>query len=1088
MAQLTSIITSQLAWGSVGLVFSGLFGIAVRMEWNAQLAPRTSNRPKSVLKNVLDHKTPFVNIYPLAFLLWAWKLSYPNGLMGISGTGSRNNGWAGPTLKWNLDGVILLKYHKMLLKISVLATVLCLFVLLPAYITATCDPTMLGLQTCARLSNLTDFENLTIAHIPDKVWQDSLSRPATNNSNNNPMEGVLWVPGVSLRTLLVVVCCCILYTYTLYLLWYEWMDNLALRRVFFLEADHYPRRIKELDEITAIQGIIPVDPVTSERPPYIPDPELRDTPPAVSLYSVLYQLPESLLTYDTDGATQLERQIVATTNFFDQCVPPQAGYTSSVAAVTIVPDAAKVAKAWMKWYKVETKLRRLRYLRSLLQKKLQKEMDGSTDVYDAIAGVVHHSKHGIETTATTVAAAVSQAARTATQTAKNATHNIAQSLNKVRTPNKGKLATMPEENEQDRDDVMNEMIGEEHAPLVMTGQGPEKDTLDTTQPATDVVQEDGGEEVTVEFVSGKALEVETSPRRSGAESASDKSDTGSATQQHDESGGNPFVSLWSRWVGNGDDVTSQHTAANGVDIEMQPIMDKKASTEEIDEDSSSTFSAKPSPSSRRIRSEILASDEVEVTPEIEQAMDFFYDDFDVKRYAKKLGFDEETELVDIVDGLGIEELSVFAREYAQSSANPCVYGMSPHLLNFKSIEELQEMEHELWEDLRDCNAELIAARKQAVEHADDEEGFVTSGAEAKNSDDEFEYEANGDEIGRISIPSPTLKAFCGEQTGGLRNRHAFSASDDQWGEFVGICCQADIVPFCVSLITVSGLEMAKEQAAGMRYVPESEWNGDGQKRPWLRRHMPCCREPLKALPKYYGIMEGTGKAFVTALDHPTYAVVTFTSRQAAIAARQSLADGGATNTWKQVDDIPIPPLADAPPRNLLFFRGCCRPVTLTINYKEKKLRRWSVIVVLFFFCCLYTIPLTFIQHLLDPETLTKWFPDAEGLKDPTSQTYRALSRLAGPFSGLMYTLFFSFLPQVFKWLAFFDGTSSSMEKAERYALLLYWYFMLVTAFTGTALANMFFAWINADLSTEETIRQVRLFKPSCCNAFFWVIS
>jgi hypothetical protein len=48
--------------------------------------------------------------------------------------------------------------------------------------------------------------------------------------------------------------------------------------------------------------------------------------------------------------------------------------------------------------------------------------------------------------------------------------------------------------------------------------------------------------------------------------------------------------------------------------------------------------------------------------------------------------------------------------------------------------------------------------------------------------------------------------------------------------------------------------------------------------------------------------------------------------------------------------------------------------------------------------------------------------------------------------------------------------------------------MLVTAFTGTALANMFFAWINADLSTEETIRQVRLFKPSCCNAFFWVIS
>ena len=98
--------------------------------------------------------------------------------------------------------------------------------------------------------------------------------------------------------------------------------------------------------------------------------------------------------------------------------------------------------------------------------------------------------------------------------------------------------------------------------------------------------------------------------------------------------------------------------------------------------------------------------------------------------------------------------------------------------------------------------------------------------------------------------------------------------------------------------------MAEETAAGMRYVPESELHGDGERKSWLRR-MPCCGDRLKALPKYYGMANATGKAFVTALDHPTYAVVTFTSRQAAIAARQSLADGGATNTWRQVDDIPI---------------------------------------------------------------------------------------------------------------------------------------------------------------------------------------
>ena len=33
------------------------------------------------------------------------------------------------------------------------------------------------------------------------------------------------------------------------------------------------------------------------------------------------------------------------------------------------------------------------------------------------------------------------------------------------------------------------------------------------------------------------------------------------------------------------------------------------------------------------------------------------------------------------------------------------------------------------------------------------------------------------------------------------------------------------------------------------------------------------------------------------------------------------ADGGAINSWQQVDDIPIFPLADAPPM-MCFPRGC----------------------------------------------------------------------------------------------------------------------------------------------------------------------
>jgi hypothetical protein len=78
----------------------------------------------------------------------------------------------------------------------------------------------------------------------------------------------------------------------------------------------------------------------------------------------------------------------------------------------------------------------------------------------------------------------------------------------------------------------------------------------------------------------------------------------------------------------------------------------------------------------------------------------------------------------------------------------------------------------------------------------------------------------------------------------------------------------------------------------------------------------------------------------TVVGNNTYAVVTFTSRQAAIAARQCLADGSGLGNWKAVEDIPIPPLADAEPYNIWSTRGLCRPVTLSINEHQKACRRY----------------------------------------------------------------------------------------------------------------------------------------------------
>ena len=48
-----------------------------------------------------------------------------------------------------------------------------------------------------------------------------------------------------------------------------------------------------------------------------------------------------------------------TAAFFDRCVPRPPGFSSSVAAVTILPDAPDLANAWRKWYKHAVMVRKV---------------------------------------------------------------------------------------------------------------------------------------------------------------------------------------------------------------------------------------------------------------------------------------------------------------------------------------------------------------------------------------------------------------------------------------------------------------------------------------------------------------------------------------------------------------------------------------------------------------------------------------------------------------------------------------------------------------------------------------------------------
>jgi hypothetical protein len=228
-----------------------------------------------------------------------------------------------------------------------------------------------GEEQCTNITSYyTDFENTTLAHIP--IIDTSQS------------EGLLFVgrswrtaPGLTLRLWIIVSVAWAIYYYTCRLIWEQWVENLALRRVYYLEFNHYRARKKQLEELN--NNPDPEDPLLKRRAAFLPHPELRDTVPNVSLYSVLYKLPSvDFANSEHISSSEVERQLQTAIDFFDKVVPNQPGYSSSVAAVTILPDVNLVSKAWKKWFNCANKLRRLRLIRKRLdqlQERNQKDFE-----------------------------------------------------------------------------------------------------------------------------------------------------------------------------------------------------------------------------------------------------------------------------------------------------------------------------------------------------------------------------------------------------------------------------------------------------------------------------------------------------------------------------------------------------------------------------------------------------------------------------------------------------------------------------------------------------------------------------------------
>ena len=168
---------SAIAFNLVGsfVVFSSsmiLFGCAVKNQ-NKFVAPRCSARPPTVIYNPSPDRDPCQDRGNPTFgwIPWAMGLTYETMLRGVPGTGTRNDGLSGALLKVNLDGIVLLRFHHLCLRVCIMACFLYLVVVLPLYLTAQCmgsgeDEDSLNCERKNFYATLDSYERLTLANIP----------------------------------------------------------------------------------------------------------------------------------------------------------------------------------------------------------------------------------------------------------------------------------------------------------------------------------------------------------------------------------------------------------------------------------------------------------------------------------------------------------------------------------------------------------------------------------------------------------------------------------------------------------------------------------------------------------------------------------------------------------------------------------------------------------------------------------------------------------------------------------------------------------------------------------------------------------
>lgn len=139
----------------------------------------------------------------------------------------------------------------------------------------------------------------------------------------------------------------------------------------------------------------------------------------------------------------------------------------------------------------------------------------------------------------------------------------------------------------------------------------------------------------------------------------------------------------------------------------------------------------------------------------------------------------------------------------------------------------------------------------------------------------------------------------------------------------------------------------------------------------------------------------------------------------------------------------------------------------------------------------YTVPLTLASQLVNPESLSNIFPNATAFAEEKGIHITLL--LSGLITALIWSGFFALCPVLFLSISNFGSMATSVANAEFKALQYYWWFMVVTAFSGQLLATMGLEVVNQGLSLQtelqSVLRQIAETIPSTTSVSWlnWII-